>query len=165
MRPLPAGCLAQVSRPPPFLAGLSFPSSLGGARSDRGVLLCLANDSFIIPFPSWRGVHFSCYKILHTSENAVPGGHSVTCPGAGGLLFVVAHSVGPSHGGVFSTGGGCSHPRLSAPTSGNAVGLVCLEFPSTLDRVPTRVRASKVSPGHRQEISLTKSARTTTFLA
>lgn len=39
-------------------------SLLGGAQSDRGVLLCLPAASFIIPFPSWRGVHFLqvCYS-------------------------------------------------------------------------------------------------------
>lgn len=56
MRLLPVSCSVQVSLPPPFL-GKAFPL-LGGIQSDRGALLCLPNDSFIIPFPSWRGVHF-----------------------------------------------------------------------------------------------------------
>lgn len=118
----------------------AFPS----LHSHRGVLLCLAHDSFRIPFPSWRFPPNSPKK--STKSKSALGFLWLldNLSGSCWELLFVAHSVDPSV--VFSTAGGCSHPRLCARTSGNAAGGIIFTFPDTLNTLLDQITKAKPSP-------------------
>lgn len=105
--------LAQLSLPPPFLARLS-PCSAQRCPSLFAKRLIYNSLPILVwcSFPSTLRSHDFYMP-------RVRAGYWITCPVVE-RFSLLPRAWAPIQTAVFSTGGGCSSPRLSALTSGNA---------------------------------------------
>lgn len=135
--------LAQLSLPPPFLARLSPCSA---QRCPPLFAKRLIYNS--LPILVWC----SFPSTLRSHDFYMPrvrAGYWITCPVVE-RFSLLPQAWAPIQTAVFSTGGGCSSPRLSALTSGNAAKpffffLRHFNFP-VLWTIRRTWRASKLPP-------------------